>query len=92
MKEKFILIEPNNGSIPNIDDDVMVELPALIGKNGAEVIKIYAIPTFYKGLMEQQVAAEKLIVEGAIEGSYNKVLQSFAMNKTVLSTLVAKKS
>ncbi|MBS5937960.1 MAG: hypothetical protein KIC62_06285 [Clostridium sp.] len=40
--------------------------------------------------MEQQVASEKLIVEGDIEGSYNKVLQSFVMNKTVPSTLVAK--
>lgn len=90
LKEKFIIIEPNNGSIPNIDDDVMVELPAYMGKNGPEVIKIDPIPTFHKGLMEQQVASEKLIVEGAIEGSYNKVLQAFAMNKTVPSSLVAK--
>lgn len=90
LKQKFIVIEPNNGNIPNIDDDVMVELPALMGKNGAEVIKIDAIPTFHKGLMEQQVASEKLLVEGAIEGSYAKVLQAFAMNKTVPSALVAK--
>ena len=90
LKEKFIIIEANNGNIPNIDDDVMVELPAYMGKNGPEVIKIDAIPTFHKGLMEQQVASEKLIVEGAIEGSYNKVLQAFAMNKTVPSSLVAK--
>lgn len=68
----------------------MIELSVLMGKNGAEVIKIDAIPTFHKGLMEQQVASEKLLVEGAIEGSYPKVLQSFAMNKTVPSTLVAK--
>lgn len=40
--------------------------------------------------MEQQVASEKLLVEGAIEGSYAKVLQAFAMNKTVPSSLVAK--
>ncbi len=32
----------------------------------------------------------QLLVEGVVEGSYQKVLQSFAMNKTVPSTLVAK--
>ena len=32
----------------------------------------------------------QLLVEGVVEGSYQKVLQSFAKNKTVPSTLVAK--
>lgn len=40
--------------------------------------------------MEQQVASEKLAVEAYIEGSYQKLWQSFIMNKTVPSGKVAK--
>ncbi len=68
----------------------MVELPAWISKDGPEVIGIEPIGQFYKGMIEQQLASEKLLVEGAIEGSYTKVLQAFSMNKTVPSLEVAK--
>lgn len=88
--QKFIIIEENNGKIPNLQDDAMVELPAWISKEGPEVIGIEPIGQFYKGMIEQQLASEKLLVEGAIEGSYTKVLQAFSMNKTVPSLEVAK--
>lgn len=70
--------------------DAMVEVPAYIGKNGPEVITQDNIPLFQQGLMMQQVNSEKLIVEGAIEGSYQKVLQAFTLNKTIPSARVAK--
>lgn len=89
-KKKFIVIEPNNGKVPNLPDDTMIELPAWITKNGPELIGIEPISTFYKGMIEQQNASEHLLVEGAIEGSYAKVLQAFALNKTVPSIEVAK--
>ena len=90
IKSKFIIIEENNGNIPNIQDDAMVELPAWISKDGVEVIGRGPIGTFYKGMIEQQLASEKLAVEAAIEGSYTKLLQAFSMNKTVPSLEVAK--
>ena len=37
------------------------------------------------GLMMQQLNSEKLLVEGCVEGSYEKVLQAFTLNKTVPS-------
>jgi hypothetical protein len=71
-------------------DDAMVELPAYIGKNGPEVIARDNIPLFQQGLMMQQLNSEKLLVEGCVEGSYEKVLQAFTLNKTVPSMNVAK--
>jgi maltose-6'-phosphate glucosidase len=38
----------------------------------------------------QQLNSEKLLVEGCVEGSYEKVLQAFTLNKTVPSMSVAK--
>ena len=35
-------------------------------------MRVGEIPTFYKGLIEQQEAVEKLVVEAAIEHSYEK--------------------
>ena len=40
---------------------------------------------------EQQEAVEKLVVEAAIEHSYEKALMAFTLSKTVPSLLVAKK-
>ncbi len=89
-KKKFIVIVENKGAIENIAGDAMVEVPAYIGKNGPEVIRQGKIGDFYKGLMEQQLASEKLIIQGGIEGSYEKVWKAFTMNKTVPSATVAK--
>lgn len=89
-KARFLVITENRGAIPNMPYDAMVELPAYIGKNGPEVIARDPIPLFQQGLMMQQVNSEKLLVEGCIEGSYEKVLQAFTLNKTVPSMTVAK--
>ena len=89
-KKKFIVIVQNNGAIENIAPDAMVEVPAYIGKNGPEVICQGPIGDYYKGLMEQQLASDKLLVAGGIEGSYEKVWKAFSMNKTVPSATVAK--
>ncbi len=89
-KQRFLVICQNKGAIPNMPYDAMVELPAYVGKQGPEVISRDNIPLFQQGLMMQQLNSEKLLVEGAIEGSYEKVLQAFTLNKTVPSMTVAK--
>nr|WP_221638283.1 6-phospho-alpha-glucosidase [Listeria seeligeri] len=89
-KERMLLITENNGSIENFASDAMVEVPCIVGQNGFEPLTMGKIPTFQKGMMEQQVASEKLAVEGWMEGSYQKVWQSITLNKTVPSAKVAK--
>lgn len=89
-KARFLVITENRGAIPNMPFDAMVEVPAYIGKKGPEVISQNNIPLFEQGLMMQQLNSEKLLVEGCIEGSYEKVLKAFTLNKTVPSMKVAK--
>lgn len=89
-KERMILIVENNGAMSNFNHDAMVELPCIVGKDGYEVLSIGEIPTFQKGLMEQQIASEKLAVDAWEQQSYQKVWQAFIMNKTVPSAKVAK--
>ena len=90
LRKRHLVMVENNGAIKNLPDDAMVEIPAYITKDGPEPIRVGEIPTFYKGLTEQQEACEKLVVEAAIEGSYEKALMAFTMNKTIPSAFVAK--
>ena len=89
-KEKMLLIVPNEGAIENFDPEAMVEIPCIIGKDGYEKINQGRIPQFQKGLMEQQVSVEKLVVEAWIEGSYQKLWQALTLSRTVPSAGVAK--
>lgn len=89
-KEKMLLIVPNEGAIENFDPEAMVEIPCIVGKDGYEKISQGRIPQFQKGLMEQQVSVEKLVVEAWIEGSYQKLWQALTLSKTVPSAGVAK--
>lgn len=89
-KERMLLIVPNDGCISNFDDEAMVEIPCIVGSNGYEKINIGKIPRFQKGLMEQQVAVEKLVVDAWIEGSYQKMWQAITLSKTVPSASIAK--
>lgn len=89
-KERMLLIVENKGAISNFDPTAMVEIPCLVGSNGPEALSIGEIPRFQKGLMEQQVAVEKLVVEAWEEGSYQKLWQALTLSKTVPSAKVAK--
>ena len=89
-QERMLLIVENNGAIENFDKTAMVEIPCLVGTNGPEPLSIGTIPTFQKGLMEQQVAVEKLVVEAWVEQSYQKLWQAITLSKTVPSATVAK--
>ena len=91
LRKRYLVMVENRGAIENLPDDAMVEIPAYITDRGAEPVRVGEIPTFYKGLIEQQEAVEKLVVEAAIEHSYEKALMAFTLSKTVPSLLVAKK-
>ncbi|MGL4866835.1 MAG: 6-phospho-alpha-glucosidase [Cetobacterium sp.] len=89
-KERMLLIVENKGSISNFDSTAMVEIPCLVGNDGPEPLSIGEIPQFQKGLMEQQVSVEKLVVDAWIENSYQKLWQALILSKTIPSATVAK--
>lgn len=88
--ERMLLIVPNEGAIVNFDETAMVEVPCIVGTKGPEPLTQGAIPRFQKGLMEQQVAVEKLVVEAWAEGSYQKLWQALTLSRIVPNARVAK--
>lgn len=88
--ERMLLIVENNGAIANVDPTAMVEVPCIVSKRGYEPLAMGNIPHFQKGMIEQQVSVEKLVVESYIEHSYQKLWQALTLSKTVPSASVAK--
>ena len=83
LKKYYIVIVENNGIIPNLPADAMVEVTSLLGINGPEPFHVGEIGTFYKGLIENQYAYERLTVEAYFEESYEKALQALTLNRTI---------
>lgn len=90
-QEQMLCIVENKGAISNFDPTAMVEVPCLVGSDGPQPLCQGDIPTFAKGMMEEQLASERLVVEAWIEGSYLKLWQALTLSKTVPSAATAKK-
>ena len=58
----------NNGAVPTFDDDVSVEIPAVIGENGAAAIPQEKPEPQIRGLMQLVKAYVSLTVEAAVKG------------------------
>ena len=70
----------NNGAIPTFDDDVAVEVPAVIGKDGARAIPQQAPEPAIRGLMQLVKAYETLTVEAAVTGNREAAFQALLMH------------
>ncbi len=87
---EFLIIVKNNGVIPNISQEAMVEVPCIVTSNGIEPLHFGEVDTFYKGLIENQYAYEKLTVDAVMNHDYNAALKALVLNRTVVNTDVAK--
>ncbi|TFJ91658.1 6-phospho-alpha-glucosidase [Lentibacillus salicampi] len=90
LKETYVVMTENNGIISNLPADALVEVPAILTNDGPKAFSVGEIPAFYKGLIENQYAYEKLVVEAYYEKSYNKLLQALTLNRTIVHAPQAK--
>jgi len=86
----FLCMTENTGIISNLTEGMMVEVPCRVGSNGVQPLNVGEIPTFHKGLLENQFAYEKLTVDACLEGSYKYAWQALTLNRLVNDTQVAK--
>ena len=79
----FLIITENKGIVPNLSEGMMLEVACRVGINGEEPLRIQEAGAFEKGLLEGQYAYEKLTVDAALEGSYQKALMALTVSRTV---------
>lgn len=80
----------NNGSIEGIDDNSAVEVSCIITKDGPKPLSIGKLPVAVNGLVQTIKSFEKLVVEAAVEGDYNKALLALTINPLIPSEKMAK--
>lgn len=86
-----IVMVKNDGIVPNLDPEMMVEATVLVGKEGLIPLHHGKVPQFEKGLLENQYGCEHTLVEAILEHDDLKLLQAFTQNRLVGDADVAKR-
>ena len=80
----------NDGALPELPDDSVVEIPANIGREGAEVHALDPLAPEMLGLVQQMKAYERLTVEAAVNGDRDAALKALIANPLVARYNVAR--
>lgn len=80
----------NNGAIAGISPDSIVEVSCVITKDGPQPIAIGELPIQINGLVQQIKSFERVVIDAAVTGDYNKALLAMTMNPLVASDKMAK--
>jgi 6-phospho-beta-glucosidase len=75
----------NNGALEDLPDDVAVEMPAVIDRQGAHSITAGHHPFSIRGLVQHVKAYEELTIEAAIGGDERAALLALTANPLVPS-------
>lgn len=73
----------NDGALPDLSADAVVEIPARIDRNGAHPGHFNPLPPEMLGLVQQVKAYERLTVKAAIDGDRNAALKALLANPLV---------
>ena len=76
---------PNRGAIPNLPDDMIVEVPAVGDASGLHAVAMEPLPEAAAALLRTQGSIHKLLVEAFAEKSKGKLLQALLIDPTVNS-------
>lgn len=79
------VIVPNGGAIPGLDDDCVVEVPAVADGGGMRPQQMERLPEAVTALLRVQSSIQKLLVEAYAESSRRKLLQAVLLDPTVHS-------
>jgi 6-phospho-beta-glucosidase len=79
----------NGGSIPGIAADAVVEVPALVGRDGARPLPLSALAPELQDLVDRAKTYERLTAAAAVSGSRDAALDALTTNPLVPSREVA---
>ena len=74
---------PNDGIIENLPQDLVVECPATVDKNGVHGLELGEIPSGLAGLMRNQATVQDLTVEAALTGSKQRALEALLADPAI---------
>ncbi|WP_329178864.1 6-phospho-beta-glucosidase [Streptomyces sp. NBC_01477] len=63
----------NNGTLPFLPDDAVIEVPAVVNGDGAEPLPVPPVEPLYAGLIANVTAYEDLALDAALRGGRDRV-------------------
>lgn len=91
-KETQIVVSAKNeGAVPDLPADCVVEVTAYIGAQGARNVAFGPLPTAERGWLQVMKAMELLTIEAAVTGDYGTALQAFTLNPLIVSGATGKR-
>ena len=87
----LILNVRNGSALPGLPEDAVVEVPCVVGTNGAHPIATGPLPGHALGLVTAVKAVERATIEAAATGSRDAALRAFALHPLVDSVSVARR-
>jgi len=81
---------PNQGQIPNLPQDAIIELPGLLNANGATGIPVGAMPEGIAELLRREITISHLTVDAVIEGDRDLALQALLLDPVIRDIDVAR--
>ncbi|MBR3159367.1 MAG: 6-phospho-beta-glucosidase [Atopobiaceae bacterium] len=89
--EHIVCSTVNNGAIPDLPADAVVQVSSYIGGAGAQPIAFGPMPTSARGYLQLMWNMQRLVEEAAVTGDYGALLEAVALNPQTPSGDAAKR-
>lgn len=73
----------NNGTITNLPDDCIVEVPGYVDGNGVSIPRVGDLPAGCAAVCQQSVSVQRLAVEAAVKGDIVLLRQAMMLDPLV---------
>ncbi|MFA6849319.1 MAG: 6-phospho-beta-glucosidase [Selenomonadaceae bacterium] len=87
----MVVSTTNNGSIPCLATDSIVEVSSIISAKGAEPIAWGEMRPQERGWLQMMKAMEECVIQAAITGDYGMALEAFTLNPLVQNGIEGKR-
>jgi len=91
-QEELAVNVMNDGLIDNLPGDLVVEVPAIVDRNGVHGVPLGPLPKGIAGLLANQVAVHDLTAEAVLTGSRQVALQALLVDPVVDSLSAAEQT
>jgi len=75
----------NDGAIPGLENDMIVEVPAVIDRSGIKAVQMDALPEFVTAVLRLHGSINKLLVQAYQEKAKNRLVQALMLDPAVNS-------
>lgn len=92
LGETFVVNVPNRGAISNLPFDGIVEVAAVVDRQGAHPFAMGPLPKPLVGLQNSLILSQELAIDAALSGSRSQLLQAILAHPLIHSVEAAEKA